>query len=336
MESGSKTEENVGYSSITAKKAQLQSMLSALLDDPILSDVPRKPTLADVDTLINLELGSAMKISVTKMDNTSFDVAVLNSATVKDLKLAIRKKINEIEQAKMGHRHISWRHVWANFCLAHHNEKLIDDNSMLTEYGIHNNSKDPPVPGNIFVSGKVVFVAYPCIRQRCTFSRTSCLGHPRNIPRERSTGFSMVSVNDHRVGRPLQERKVYAPSQKATTYGSWYTSNSGLLQKKPYNLHNSASPSSVQGVERRFGSPECHHSSPTSKGYNRDTGGFQFTIKSSSHPLGPALRWEDKCRGTAASAVPPPRDTGPLMDFRWLMNHFLGFGGYRLHGRWPQ
>lgn len=72
MESGSKTEENVGYSSITAKKAQLQSMLSALLDDPILFDVPKKPTLADVDTLINLELGSAMKISVTKVDNTSF------------------------------------------------------------------------------------------------------------------------------------------------------------------------------------------------------------------------------------------------------------------------
>ncbi|RWW03401.1 hypothetical protein BHE74_00048673 [Ensete ventricosum] len=107
MQSGSKTEENVGYSSITAKKAQLQSMLSALLDDPILSDVPKKPTLADVDTLINLELGSAMKISVTKMDNTSFGM----------------------------------RHVWANFCLAHHNEKLIDDNCMLTEYGIHNNSK---------------------------------------------------------------------------------------------------------------------------------------------------------------------------------------------------
>jgi hypothetical protein len=36
------------------------------------------------------------------------EVAVLNSATVKDLKLAIRKKINEIEQEQMGHRHISW------------------------------------------------------------------------------------------------------------------------------------------------------------------------------------------------------------------------------------
>lgn len=36
------------------------------------------------------------------------DVAVMNSATVKDLKLAVQKKINEMEQSKMGHRHISW------------------------------------------------------------------------------------------------------------------------------------------------------------------------------------------------------------------------------------
>ncbi|XP_072954570.1 U11/U12 small nuclear ribonucleoprotein 25 kDa protein isoform X2 [Typha angustifolia] len=141
MESSSKSEEIANYNTSTAKKARLQSMLSALLDDPILSDVPKKPALADVDTLINLELGSAMKISVVKLDDISFDVAVLNSATVKDLKLAVRKRINEIEQAQMGHRHISWRHVWANYCLAHHNEKLIDDDSALTDHGIRNNSK---------------------------------------------------------------------------------------------------------------------------------------------------------------------------------------------------
>ncbi|KAF5193949.1 U11/U12 small nuclear ribonucleoprotein [Thalictrum thalictroides] len=97
-----------GYNTNAVKKARLQSTLSALLEDPILSDVPKKPTLTEVDTLISLELGSAMKLSVAKMDGTSFDVAVLNSGTVKDLKLAIKKKTNEIEQSKMGHRHISW------------------------------------------------------------------------------------------------------------------------------------------------------------------------------------------------------------------------------------
>ncbi|PIA35564.1 hypothetical protein AQUCO_03500133v1 [Aquilegia coerulea] len=120
-----------GYNTDTVvKKARLQSTLSALLQDPILSDVPKKPTLTEVDTLISLEL----------------DVAVLNSATVKDLKLAIKKKTNEMEQSKMGHRHISWRHVWANFCLSHHNEKLIDDNAVLQEFGIRNNSQVHFIP----------------------------------------------------------------------------------------------------------------------------------------------------------------------------------------------
>lgn len=129
------------YTSSRVKKARLNSKLAALLDDPILSDVPKKPTLSDVDTLINLELGSAMRISVLKLDGTSSDVAVLNSASVKDLKLAIQKKVNEMEQSKLGHRHISWRHVWDNFCLLHHNEKLLDDGAALGNYGVTNNSR---------------------------------------------------------------------------------------------------------------------------------------------------------------------------------------------------
>ncbi|XP_020517336.1 U11/U12 small nuclear ribonucleoprotein 25 kDa protein isoform X1 [Amborella trichopoda] len=137
----SKGEDIGGYGASKAKKARLQSMLNALLDDPILRDVPKDPTLNDVDTLISLEMGSAMKIIVVKMDNTSFDVAVMNTATLKDLKLAIVKKTNEMEQGQMGHRHISWRHVWSNFCLSHHNEKLLDDNSILHDFGVRNNSQ---------------------------------------------------------------------------------------------------------------------------------------------------------------------------------------------------
>lgn len=95
-------------SGVIAKKAKVQSVVKALLDDPVLADVPKNPTLADVDTLIGLELGSAMRISIVKLDSTSFDVTVMNSATVKDLKLAVKQKVNDMEQSRMGHRHISW------------------------------------------------------------------------------------------------------------------------------------------------------------------------------------------------------------------------------------
>ncbi|KAK4429450.1 U11/U12 small nuclear ribonucleoprotein [Sesamum alatum] len=149
-EAGTSTTAAIGtapeYSSSSVKKARLQSTLAALLSDPILSDVPKKPSLSDVDTLINLELGSAMRITVLKLDGTSLEVALMNSATVKDLKLAIKKKVNDTEESRMGHRHISWNHVWANFCLSYLNEKLLDDSAALQDYGVRNNSQVQFVP----------------------------------------------------------------------------------------------------------------------------------------------------------------------------------------------
>ena len=60
------------YNKSSVKKARLNSLLTTLLDDPIVSDFPKNPTVADVDTLINLEMGSAMRISVLKLDGTTF------------------------------------------------------------------------------------------------------------------------------------------------------------------------------------------------------------------------------------------------------------------------
>ncbi|KAI4389996.1 hypothetical protein MLD38_002155 [Melastoma candidum] len=135
-----------GYNSDSLKRAKLLSELADLLQDPILSDLPKNPSLSDVDTLISLELGGAMRISVLKLDDSSIDVAVMNTATVKDLKLAVKKKVNESEQSQMGHRQISWKHVWANFCLSYHNQKLLDDGSRLQDYGIRNNSQVQFIP----------------------------------------------------------------------------------------------------------------------------------------------------------------------------------------------
>ncbi|XP_060962994.1 U11/U12 small nuclear ribonucleoprotein 25 kDa protein isoform X2 [Cannabis sativa] len=148
LESSAKEEENViieSYNSQSMKTARLMSSLTlaALLEDPILADVSNNPTLLEVDTLISLELGSAMRITILKLDDTSF---VMNSATVKDLKLAIKQNVNEVEQSNMGHRHISWKHVWGNSCLSYQNEKLLDDKAKLQDFGIRNNSKVQFVP----------------------------------------------------------------------------------------------------------------------------------------------------------------------------------------------
>ncbi|CAA7050980.1 unnamed protein product [Microthlaspi erraticum] len=136
----------IGDYDVEMKREKLKSILSHLLADPILADVPRNPTLLDVVTLVSLEKGSAMRLSVVKLDGSSLDVAVMNSATLKDLKLLIKKKVNEMEQSNMGHRHISWKHVWSNFCLSCNNEKLIDDDAVLQDVGIRNNSQVAFIP----------------------------------------------------------------------------------------------------------------------------------------------------------------------------------------------
>lgn len=76
MESGSKGEDveigGGGYNDSSVSRAKLNSTLASLLSDPVLADVPKKPTLSDVDTLISLELGSAMRLSILRLDGSTF------------------------------------------------------------------------------------------------------------------------------------------------------------------------------------------------------------------------------------------------------------------------
>ncbi|KVI05156.1 hypothetical protein Ccrd_016473 [Cynara cardunculus var. scolymus] len=182
--SGVKEDDNLAleYNSNNVKKAKLNSTLAALLDDPVLADVPKKPTLSDVDTLISLELGSAMRVSVLKLDNTSFDVALMNSATVKDLKLAIKKKINEMEQSKMGHRHISWFVPLRSMC-GETSASHITMKSSLT----------------MMQSFKIMACV---ITPRCILSHMSCQGLQSGIHEEESIDFFMVSTEGNEISNP--------------------------------------------------------------------------------------------------------------------------------------
>lgn len=90
-----KTEDPISYSS-SVKKARLQSMLSALLDDPILSDVPKKSSLSDIQTLISLEMGSAMKISILKLDASSFGTFTSPNVALLCLDVCVKLVLRQI------------------------------------------------------------------------------------------------------------------------------------------------------------------------------------------------------------------------------------------------
>ncbi|KAL2623229.1 hypothetical protein R1flu_003434 [Riccia fluitans] len=115
--------------------------LKALLEELTLSDVPKRATVADINARIGVERSSVMKLIILKMDNTTFDVSISNTATVRDLKAAIQKKVDFTEKSRLMHRHISWTHVWGNFCLIYNHEKLLNDDATLREFSMKNNDQ---------------------------------------------------------------------------------------------------------------------------------------------------------------------------------------------------
>ena len=50
----------------------------------------------------------------------------------------------------------SRKHVWDNYCLTHHNEKLVDDSSALSSHGVRNNSKVALLLKKYKVSGDIL------------------------------------------------------------------------------------------------------------------------------------------------------------------------------------
>ena len=58
------------------RRSQFEPLVSTLLDDPVLADVPKNATVSDIDTLIGVELGSAMKLSILKLDGTHFGMCL--------------------------------------------------------------------------------------------------------------------------------------------------------------------------------------------------------------------------------------------------------------------
>ncbi|GMI83865.1 hypothetical protein HRI_002055800 [Hibiscus trionum] len=75
-----------------------------------------------------------IKLSVRKLDGSSFDVQVIKSATVAELKLAVQRVFSHMP--KEGPGKISWPHVWGHFCLCYHALKLLTDTDHIINYGI--------------------------------------------------------------------------------------------------------------------------------------------------------------------------------------------------------
>ncbi|KAF5748175.1 ATP synthase subunit b' isoform 2 [Tripterygium wilfordii] len=75
-----------------------------------------------------------IKLSVLKLDGSSFDVEVMKTATVAELREAVEAVFSHMPKKGVGK--ISWSHVWGHFCLCFDGQKLLTETDYICNYCI--------------------------------------------------------------------------------------------------------------------------------------------------------------------------------------------------------
>lgn len=109
--------------------------------DPLLSYLPDRVTLEELNSLLALEHGRAMTLFVRRLDGQVYNIIIEQKAKVLDLKKAIQRYITTKLEREGKKQTISWRYVWKTYWLYFEGQKLTNDNYSLKDYGIVNNSE---------------------------------------------------------------------------------------------------------------------------------------------------------------------------------------------------
>lgn len=80
-----------------------------------------------------------LKLTVLKLDGSSFDIKVPRNGTVTELKLAVESAFSHLPNT--GTDKVSWSHVWGHFCLSYDGRKLLTDSDLLGTYRIKDGDK---------------------------------------------------------------------------------------------------------------------------------------------------------------------------------------------------
>ncbi|KAL8216351.1 hypothetical protein R6Q57_023188 [Mikania cordata] len=75
-----------------------------------------------------------IRLTVLKLDGSSFEITVAKNPTVAQLKQAVEDAFDHLPKHGIGK--VSWSHVWAQFCLCFNGQKLLHDQDSVGIHGI--------------------------------------------------------------------------------------------------------------------------------------------------------------------------------------------------------
>jgi len=113
--------------------------------DPILNDLDKDMSVDEINNQLSLENGDSMKIFIRRGDGTLIDVIVKQTATLKDLKMAIKRHINvkhkRLNSGDSSTLILNWKYIWKTYSLAFDGKLLDNDKIILRDFGVCNKSE---------------------------------------------------------------------------------------------------------------------------------------------------------------------------------------------------
>ncbi|XP_026289777.1 U11/U12 small nuclear ribonucleoprotein 25 kDa protein isoform X1 [Frankliniella occidentalis] len=116
------------------------STLTELLPkDVLLRDLPSEVTLEEVNAQIALQFGRSMTVYVLRGDGEELPIVVpQGTATVLDLKQALRRFLSLRLMRQKNNVKLSWRYIWRSHWLSFEGQPLKEDGKPLSYYNIQN------------------------------------------------------------------------------------------------------------------------------------------------------------------------------------------------------
>ncbi|EXB67276.1 hypothetical protein L484_025757 [Morus notabilis] len=180
-----------------------------------------------------------LKLSVLKLDGSVFEVQVVKSATVAELKSAIEEFFSSLP--KEGQDKISWSLVWGHFCLCYEGQKLINDKSNIRNYGIKE--------GDQLQFIRHMSINYSPFKKRPKKENTSCKKDLLML----SSGSNACEESEQNGMNVGKESKEIDKEEE----------NGAAQFKMAHFLRGLLSYSKLRGFSRGGGSSDCRTSRPT-------------------------------------------------------------------------
>lgn len=115
------------------------SIASIIKNDPLLDDLPQNITTEELEQIVQLEHGQALKVYIKREDEKTIEIIVNRESTFHQFKKVFQKQFCLWLKRNNQEKTINWKYFWKNYNFVFDGRQLSEDNVKIIDMGFYNN-----------------------------------------------------------------------------------------------------------------------------------------------------------------------------------------------------